>query len=140
MTIRTLIPGGVYGKDRVDVIALRRALRQAISGEVRFDPGSKAMYASDASNFRQVPIGVVIPKTLDDVVAAHRICCEFGAPIVNRGGGTSLSGETVNVAVVIDHSKYLTVIGETDVANRLITVETGAINEKRIGARCISPK
>jgi len=124
------IPGGVYGRDEVDVIGLRRALRKEIAGEVRFDPGTKAMYASDASNFRQVPIGVVIPKTLEDVVATHRICSQFGAPIVNRGGGTSLSGETVNVAIVIDHSKYLTEIGETDAVNRLVTVETGAINEQ----------
>ncbi len=87
------------------------------------------MYASDASNFRQVPIGVVIPRTLDDVVATHKACAKFGAPIVNRGGGTSLSGETVNWAVVIDNSKYLTHMGRTDTANRLVTVETGAINE-----------
>lgn len=67
-----------------------------------------------ASNFRQVPIGVVVPRTLGDVVAVHRVCHEVGAPILNRGGGTSLSGETVNYAVVIDHSKYLTGIGEID--------------------------
>ena len=56
------------------------------------------MYANDGSNFRQVPIGVVIPRTLEDIVAAHRVCAGFGAPVVNRGGGTSLSGETVNYA------------------------------------------
>jgi FAD/FMN-containing dehydrogenase/Fe-S oxidoreductase len=123
------IPGGVHGSVEIDAMRLRRALRKAVSGEVRFDPASKALYANDASNFRQVPIGVVIPKNLDDVVATHRVCAEFGAPIVNRGGGTSLSGETVNVAVVIDHSKYLTRIGETDVANARVTAETGAINE-----------
>jgi FAD/FMN-containing dehydrogenase len=94
------------------VTALKKALRRAVEGEVRFDPGSLAMYANDSSNFRQVPIGVVIPKTLDDVVATHRVCHQFGAPVLNRGGGTSLSGETVNYAVVIDHSKYLTRIGE----------------------------
>jgi FAD/FMN-containing dehydrogenase/Fe-S oxidoreductase len=123
------IPGGVHGSVTIDVTSLERALRRAVQGEVRFDAGSKAMYANDGSNFRQVPIGVVIPKTLDDVVAVHRVCADFHAPILNRGGGTSLSGETVNYAVVIDHSKYLTGIGETDVKNRLVTAEPGAINE-----------
>src|SRR5207248_9929715 len=99
------IAGAPRGSVRIDVTALKRALRRAVEGEVRFDPGALALYANDASNFRQVPIGVVIPSTLDDVVTAHRVCHEFGAPILNRGGGTSLSGETVNHAVVIDHSK-----------------------------------
>ena len=124
------IPGGVYSSVVVDVSGLQRALRKAVKGEVRFDAGSKAMYANDASNYRQVPIGVVIPETLDDVVATHRICAQFGAPICNRGGGTSLSGETVNYAVVIDNSKYLTEIGPTDVAQRTVTCQTGVINEQ----------
>lgn len=88
------------------------------------------MYANDASNFRQVPIGVVVPQTLEDVVAAHRVCSKHGAPITNRGGGTSLSGETVNVAVIIDNSKYLTRVEETDVASKLVTCEPGVINEQ----------
>ncbi len=124
------IPGAPRARARIDVIRLKRALRKAVDGEVRFDPGSLAMYANDASNFRQVPIGVVIPRTLDDVVAAHRVCHQFGAPILNRGGGTSLSGETVNYAVVINHSKYLTGIGEIDPEQRLVTCQTGVINEE----------
>ncbi len=124
------IPGGIHSKVTIDVSGLERALRKQVQGEVRFDSASKAMYANDASNYRQVPIGVVIPRSLDDVVATHRVCAQFAAPIVNRGGGTSLSGETVNYAVVIDNSKYLIEIGETDVANRQVTVQTGAINEE----------
>jgi FAD/FMN-containing dehydrogenase/Fe-S oxidoreductase len=124
------IPGTPRGSVKIDVTALKKALRAEVEGEVRFDPGALALYANDASNFRQVPIGVVIPKTLDDVVAAHRVCHEFGAPILNRGGGTSLSGETVNHAVVIDHSKYLTRIGEIDPERRLVTCEPGVINEE----------
>jgi FAD/FMN-containing dehydrogenase/Fe-S oxidoreductase len=124
------IPGPPRGVTRIDVAGLKRRLRSQVKGEVRFDPGTLAMYANDASNYRQVPIGVVLPKTLDDVVAAHRVCNEFGAPILNRGGGTSLSGETVNYAVVIDHSKYLTGIGETDPERRLVTCEPGVINEE----------
>lgn len=122
-------PGPPRGRQVVQVRKLARALEKAVEGEVRFDAGSKAMYANDASNFRQVPIGVVVPRTLDDVVAVHRICKEYGAPILNRGGGTSLSGETVNYAVVIDHSKYLTRIGEFDEENRRVTCEPGVINE-----------
>jgi FAD/FMN-containing dehydrogenase/Fe-S oxidoreductase len=124
------IPGPPRGSTSIDVTALKRGLRAAVGGHVRFDPGSLALYANDASNFRQVPIGVVIPRTLDDVVAAHRVCHEFGAPILNRGGGTSLSGETVNHAVVIDHSQYLTNIGEIDPERRLVTCEPGVINEE----------
>jgi FAD/FMN-containing dehydrogenase/Fe-S oxidoreductase len=114
----------------VDVRWLRRRLEQELEGEVRFDTASKAMYATDASNYRQVPLGVVIPKTLDDVIATHRACHEFGAPIVNRGGGTSLSGETVNFGVVIDHSKYLTEIGDADAETQTVVCQTGVINEQ----------
>ena len=110
--------GGMHGVRTIDVAGLERELRAAVSGEVGFDAGWLGMYANDASNYRQVPIGVVVPKTLDDVVATHRVCARFRAPIVNRGGGTSLSGETVNYAVVIDNSKYLTGIGELDVDAR----------------------
>ncbi len=124
------IPGPPRAVAEVDVRRLSRDLRRRIKGEVRFDPGSIAMYANDASNFRQVPVGVVVPKTLEDVVETHRICSRYGAPVVNRGGGTSLSGETVNVAVVIDHSKYLTEIGEIDPDAQLATCQTGVINEE----------
>jgi FAD/FMN-containing dehydrogenase len=84
---------------------LAAALQARIAGEVRFDTGSRAAYSADASNYRQVPIGVVIPKTTDDVVAAVAACREFGAPILPRGGGTSQNGQCVNVAIVIDASK-----------------------------------
>jgi FAD/FMN-containing dehydrogenase/Fe-S oxidoreductase len=121
---------GMVGRQEIDVGGVHAALAQALSCEVRFDEAALAMYANDASNFHQVPIGVVIPETLDDVVTAHRVCSDFGAPVLNRGGGTSLSGETVNYAVVIDSSKYLTHIGPTDVERRRVTVQPGAINEK----------
>ncbi|GAA2483584.1 FAD-binding and (Fe-S)-binding domain-containing protein [Streptomyces longisporus] len=124
------IAGPPRARQRLDVGKLERALRKAVDGEVRFDAGSLGLYAQDASNFRQVPIGVVVPRTLDDVVAVHKICHRFGAPVLNRGGGTSLSGETVNEAVVIDHSKYLTRIGDIDPDRRLATCEPGVINEE----------
>ena len=123
-------PGGMDGTREIDVTGLERALRGETAAEVGFDAGWLAMYANDASNFRQVPIGVVVPRSLDDVVAAHRVCARFGAPVVNRGGGTSLSGETVNYAVVIDSSKYLTRIGELDAGARTVQCQPGVINEQ----------
>lgn len=108
---------------------LARELAEAIDGEVRFDAGSRALYANDASNYRQPPIGVTIPRSVDDIIAIHRICRAHGVPILSRGAGTSLSGETVNHAVVIDHSKYLDGI-DIDADNRLVTVQGGAINDK----------
>ncbi|MGH8160681.1 MAG: FAD-binding and (Fe-S)-binding domain-containing protein [Gammaproteobacteria bacterium] len=112
-----------------DTTALARELAETIDGEVRFDAASRALYANDASNYRQPPIGVVIPKGVADIVATHKICRAYRAPVLSRGGGTSLSGETVNHAVVMDHSKYLNHILEIDEANRLVTVETGVIND-----------
>jgi FAD/FMN-containing dehydrogenase len=106
--------GGMSAAATIVIRGLRRRLEQTVASEVRFDAGAKALYATDASNYRQVPLGVVIPKTLEDIVATHRACHEFGAPVLPRGGGTSLSGETVNFAIVIDVSKYLTEIGDAD--------------------------
>ncbi len=123
-------PGGMDGTREIDTGGLERALREETNGEVGFDAGWQALYANDASNFRQVPIGVLVPRTLEDVVTAHRVCARFGAPIVNRGGGTSLSGETVNYAVVIDNSKYLTHVGDVDAEARTVQCQPGAINEQ----------
>jgi FAD/FMN-containing dehydrogenase/Fe-S oxidoreductase len=122
--------GGMSSTATIDLRGLRRRLEETVVGEVRFDAGAKALYATDASNYRQVPLGVVIPKTLEDVVATHRACHEFGAPVLPRGGGTSLSGETVNFAVVIDVSKYLTGIGDADAQSATVTCQPGVINEK----------
>jgi FAD/FMN-containing dehydrogenase len=91
----------------VDVSALEADLRATIEGEVRFDTGSRALYATDGSNYRQVPIGVVLPKSVDDVIATVAACRRHNAPILSRGGGTSLTGGCCNVAVVMDFSKYM---------------------------------
>ena len=101
-----------------DAAALAAALRARITGEVRFDDGSRALYATDASNYRQVPIGVVVPRDADDVVAAVAIARRYGAPILARGGGTSLAGECCNVAVVLDCSKYFNRVLEIDAERR----------------------
>src|SRR5690242_15234544 len=90
------------GMRPAEIDELRQELSKCIEGEVRFDRGSIALYATDSSNFREIPLGIVVPRSIDDVVETHRLCSRFGAPLLNRGGGTSLSGETVNFAVVID--------------------------------------
>ncbi len=77
-----------------------------IRGEVRFGDGDRALYATDGSNYRQVPIGVVIPRDVEDVTQTILTANRFGAPILSRGGGTSLAGQCCNVAVVMDMSKY----------------------------------
>jgi FAD/FMN-containing dehydrogenase/Fe-S oxidoreductase len=107
--------------------ALAAVLRSRIQGEVRFDPGSRALYATDASNYRQVPIGVVLPRNNDDVLAAISACREFGAPLLCRGGGTSLAGQCCNVAVVLDFSKYMARILEIDPTRRIARVQPGVV-------------
>lgn len=107
--------------------ALAAELRRRIAGEVRFDNGSRALYATDHSIYRQVPIGVVIPRSIEDVVETVAVCRQFGAPILGRGGGTSLAGQTCNVAVVIDFSKYVNHVIAVDPQAATATVEPGVI-------------
>ncbi|HET7890795.1 MAG TPA: FAD-binding oxidoreductase, partial [Candidatus Sulfotelmatobacter sp.] len=106
---------------------LAEALRKNIRGEVRFDNGSRALYATDGSNYRQVPIGVVLPLDADDVIAAISVCREFGAPLLCRGGGTSLAGQCCNVAVVLDFSRHMANILEIDPARRIARVQPGVV-------------
>ncbi len=111
----------------IDVAGLERDLRAAVRGEVRFDEGSRALYTSDASNYRQVPIGVVLPRDAGDVVETVAICQRYGAPILARGGGTSLAGQCCNVAVVIDMSKYMNNILELNADERWARIQPGII-------------
>jgi len=99
--------------------ALEARLHQVVRGEVRFDQASRALYATDASNYRQVPIGLVLPLDEADVVATVAACRELGAPVLSRGGGTSLAGQCCNVAVVMDFSKYMHSILELDPARKV---------------------
>ena len=85
---------------------LERDLAEAVDGEVRFDAGTRGAYSTDGSNFRQVPIGVVLPRTVEAGAAAVIVCRKHGVPLLSRGGGTSLAGQCTNTAVVIDWSKY----------------------------------
>ncbi|HWB90293.1 MAG TPA: FAD-binding and (Fe-S)-binding domain-containing protein [Puia sp.] len=111
----------------VDVKALEADLKAAISGEVRFDPGSKATYSTDSGNYRQIPLGVVVPRTEDDVIKTVATCYRHKAPIVNRGGGTSLAGQTCNVAVVIDTSKYYNQVLELNIGAKTVKVQPGIV-------------
>jgi FAD/FMN-containing dehydrogenase/Fe-S oxidoreductase len=124
---RTLAPEGV---ERVDRRALKQRLKETVNGEVRFDLGTRAIYSHDSSNYRQPPLGVVIPRDADDVVAAVAACREHGAPIVARGCATSLAGQTANVAVVLDTSKYMREILEIDAERRIARVQPGVIRDQ----------
>ncbi len=110
-----------------DASGLAEALRAQLKGEVRFDDGGRALYATDGSNYRQVPIGVVLPRDADDVLAAISICREFNAPLLCRGGGTSLAGQCCNVAVVLDFSRHMSRILEIDPARRIARVQPGVV-------------
>lgn len=118
---------GTGASVQVDLERLARDLRADVAGEVRFDLGSRALYATDASNYRQVPLGVVIPRSVDDVLATVAVCRRHGAPVLSRGGGTSLCGQCCNVAVVMDFSKYLNRVLEIDPAARIARVEPGTV-------------
>ena len=124
---RTVPPHERPDVSHVDVAALRAALDEAIEGDVRFDVQARGMYSTDASNYREVPIGAVLPKSAEDVVQAMAICRRFGAPVLSRGGGTSLAGQCCNVAVVIDFTKYMNRILEIDPQARTAWVEPGCV-------------
>ena len=110
-----------------DAAGLADTLRVQVRGDVRFDNGSRALYSTDGSNYRQVPIGVVLPRDTDDVVAAISVCREFGAPLLCRGGGTSLAGQCCNIAVVLDFTRYMGNIIEIDPARRIARVQPGVV-------------
>jgi FAD/FMN-containing dehydrogenase len=122
------------GARSVDAAGLAAELRTKIRGEVRFDDGSRALYATDGSNYRQVPIGVVIPREKDDVEATLESCRKFGAPVLGRGCGTSLAGQCCNLAVVMDFSKYMHHVLGIDTERRLGTVEPGWVLDDLRGA------
>lgn len=105
--------------------ALRTQLTEQVDGEVRFDSGSRATYSTDASNYRAVPLGVVIPRTPEDAATAVAVCRAHDVPVLSRGGGTSLAGQCCNAGVVIDWSKYCTRVVSVDRAAATVVVEPG---------------
>ncbi|MBS2964345.1 FAD-binding oxidoreductase [Actinocrinis puniceicyclus] len=107
--------------------SVEAALRAAVRGEVDFGSGARAVYATDSSNYRQVPIGVVFPRDEADVVSALRTCAEHDVPVIGRGGGTSLAGQGCNEAVVVDFSRHMTAILDLDPQARTARVQPGVV-------------
>lgn len=115
--------------DESRLATLEIDLRTALRGEVRFGERARTLYATDASPYEIVPYGVVVPADREDLIATVRICARHRVPMLPRGGGTSLAGQTVGRAVVIDVSKYLTRILHLDLEARTVTVEPGVIRD-----------
>jgi FAD/FMN-containing dehydrogenase/Fe-S oxidoreductase len=107
--------------------SLARHLRKHLAGEVHFDAGSRRLYSTDASIYQIEPLGVVLPKSVEDIVAAVQITAEMHVPITPRGGGTSLSGQSIGPGLVIDCSKYLNHVLDIDPAGRTARVQPGVV-------------
>ncbi|MGI8416310.1 MAG: FAD-binding and (Fe-S)-binding domain-containing protein [Nakamurella sp.] len=108
-------------------IELGERLSALVAGEVRFDGATRAVYATDSSNYRQIPLGVVFPAGAADVVAVVKACAAVGAPVLGRGAGTGLAGQTVNVGVVLDFSRHMDDIVAIDAEQRVATVQPGVV-------------
>src|SRR5262245_33392653 len=102
-------------------------LESARAGEVRFDPYSRALYSTDASNYRIEPVGVVVPRTPDELVAVVAIAARHKVPLLARGGGSSLAGQAVGHALVVDCSKYLNRILEVNAREAWVRVQPGVV-------------
>ena len=117
----------IRGKERQDIAD---ELTRRVDGEVRFDPYSRLLYSTDASIYQMEPIGVVIPRTADDVQAVVEFAAGEGIPVLPRAGGTSLAGQTVNHAIVLDFSKYLNNVLEVNAEEGWARVQPGIILEQ----------
>src|SRR6185436_14257609 len=111
----------------VDIDALRRALEAAVTGEVRFDTVSRALYSTDASVYRIEPIGVVVARSREDIVQTVQICRKHRCSLTLRGGGTSQAGQAIGAGLQIDTSKYFNRVLEVNVAERWARVEPGIV-------------
>ena len=109
---------------------LEARLKATLRGDVLFGMGSRALYATDASNYRQLPIGVILPRDEADVEAALAACHALGAAVMPRGGGTSLAGQCTNVAVVFDFSRYMNALTSIDPGARLAVVQPGIVLDR----------
>jgi FAD/FMN-containing dehydrogenase/Fe-S oxidoreductase len=123
----TARPPAPLRPDEVDLATLEADLRRRVDGHVRFDAGIRGAYSTDSSNYRIPPIGVVEPRTVEAAVEAVAVCREHGVPVLSRGGGTSLAGQTTNAAVVLDWSRYCNRLLSVDVERRTCVVEPGMV-------------
>ncbi|MGW4048746.1 FAD-binding and (Fe-S)-binding domain-containing protein [Streptomyces sp. NPDC004721] len=122
-----MTPTPVPHPAELNVAGLEAALLAEADAEVRFDAGSKGAYATDGSNYRQVPIGVVVPRDVEAGARAVEVCARFGAPVLSRGGGTSLAGQATNTAVIVDWTKYCHALVSVDPGSRTCVVEPGIV-------------
>ncbi|MGN6252997.1 MAG: FAD-binding and (Fe-S)-binding domain-containing protein [Marmoricola sp.] len=120
-------PSRGHSPTAAELAALEADLRARVDGEIRFDDGSRSAYSTDASSFREVPYGVVVPRTTDAAAEAVRVCRDHRVPLVSRGGGTSLAGQCTNTAVVLDFSKYCHRLVSLDLDARRCVVEPGIV-------------
>ena len=111
----------------VDAASIRGELERSLEGDVRFDAVSRALYSTDASVYQIVPLGVVFPRTRDDIVRAVQICARHRCPVTMRGGGTSQAGQAIGAGLVIDTSKYCNRLLELNVEERWAVVEPGIV-------------
>lgn len=111
----------------MDDNALTRALRAAVRGDVAADAGTRALYATDASNYRVPPRVVVLPRCVEDVAAVLGVCREFGVPLTARGAGTSIAGNAIGPGVILDFSRYLDAVVDLDPVARLARVQPGVV-------------
>jgi FAD/FMN-containing dehydrogenase/Fe-S oxidoreductase len=122
-TVTTTLP--VLAPVHPRAAGLERALRERVRGDVRFDAGSRLLYSTDASLYQILPVGVVLPRDTDDVVAAVRLAAEHGVPVLPRGGGTALAGQTVGAALVLDFTRHMNRVLEMDPERRRARVQPG---------------
>ncbi|MDX1747588.1 MAG: FAD-binding oxidoreductase, partial [Halobacteriales archaeon] len=112
-----------YVEGEVDRPGLVSDLAERVDGDVRFDEYSRQLYATDASAYEVTPIGVVFPRSRDDVAAVMAYCADRSIPVLPRGGGTSLAGQSVNEAVVLDFTRYMDTILDVDPEGRTARVQ-----------------
>ena len=122
-----LVQLATSGVESKSLASLKQELSKEISGEVRFDDVSRALYSTDASVYQIRPLGVVLPKTTDDIVRLVRACGRFHVPITARGGGTSQAGQAIGPGIVVDTSKYLNRVIEINPTERWARVEPGVV-------------
>jgi hypothetical protein len=108
-------------------IALANDLRTQAQGEVRFSDGDRGLYASGAGNYRMIPIGLILPRNIDDVMRTVAICGSYGAPLLARGGGVGIPGQSVDTAVMLDFSKYMNAIVELNPEQKHALVQPGMV-------------
>ena len=114
----------IRGRDREE---LAQEIARRVSGEVRFDPFSRVLYSTDASIYQMQPVGVVIPRSVEDVLAVMEVARDNEVPVLPRSGGTSLAGQTVNHAIVMDFSKYMNQVLEVNEEEQWARVQPGII-------------